>query len=334
MEKILVIVAPDVGRDDLSKTNLEALSAAQTLAKSLGAPLAVGLIGDAAVCGPQLAGIEGAAFAATVAEPAYSADVAAGVALAKAAEASIVLLPATARLGRAAAGIAARLGGKVDAELASVVAKDGGVEAARWYYRQRIAATFARTERPWVATLGSGIAPAFAASGSAPGFTAVAVEGTVRSKVVGLKTVSGDAQTIRPEAEVLFVAGAGFCKKQADGGTRIKEAEALILDFLNAAQASLGSSKSLVDQSGDGDVISFLTHLHQVGQTGATPRHAKGLAACCHGEEPHTVGWRFVNERRAVNLDAGCGWAQGKADVLYVADAFELMKAVNDLLKG
>ena len=36
--------------------------------------------------------------------------------------------------------------------------------------------------------------------------------------------------------------------------------------------------------------------------------------------------------KRAVNLDAGCGWAQGKADVLYVADAFEVMKEVNALL--
>ena len=46
------------------------------------------------------------------------------------------------------------------------------------------------------------------------------------------------------------------------------------------------------------------------------------------------VGWRFINERRAVNLDAGCGWAHGKADVLYVADAFAVMKKVNELLNG
>ena len=37
-----------------------------------------------------------------------------------------------------------------------------------------------------------------------------------------------------------------------------------------------------------------------------------------------------VNERRAVNLDPNCGWARGKADVLYVADAFEVM-ATNTL---
>ena len=39
------------------------------------------------------------------------------------------------------------------------------------------------------------------------------------------------------------------------------------------------------------------------------------------------VGWRFIDERRAVNLDPNCGWARGKADVLYVADAFEVMRA-------
>jgi electron transfer flavoprotein alpha subunit len=90
-----------------------------------------------------------------------------------------------------------------------------------------------------------------------------------------------------------------------------------------------------VDQSGEGQaVLPFLTHLHQVGQTGSTPRHRKGLATCCHGEEPHVVGWRFIGDRRAVNLDPNCGWARGKADVLYVADAFEVMRELNRLLAG
>jgi electron transfer flavoprotein alpha subunit len=113
----------------------------------------------------------------------------------------------------------------------------------------------------------------------------------------------------------------------------VPEAERLILDFLNHTRASLGSSKSLVDLGGEGQaVLSFLTHLNQIGQTGATPRHPKGLATCCHGEEPHTVGWRFVTERRAINTDANCGWARGKADVLYLADAFAVMNKVNELL--
>jgi electron transfer flavoprotein alpha subunit len=154
-----------------------------------------------------------------------------------------------------------------------------------------------------------------------------------RTRVQGVVAPAADAQTIRPDAALLFVAGAGWTKKQAEGQPRVAEAEQIILTFLGQARASLGSSKSLVDLSGEGQaVLSFLSHLNQIGQTGATPRHPKGLATCCHGEEPHTVGWRFITERRAINLDPNCGWARGKADVLYVADAFAVMNKVNELL--
>ena len=154
-----------------------------------------------------------------------------------------------------------------------------------------------------------------------------------RTTVKGFVTPPADQQTIKPEAKLLFVAGAGWTKKQKDGQTHVPEAETIILNFLKNAQASLGGSKSLVDLGGENQAaLPFMTHLNQVGQTGASPRHPKGLATCCHGEEPHTVGWRFIGERRAINLDANCGWARGKADVLYVADAFEVMRKVNELL--
>lgn len=92
-------------------------------------------------------------------------------------------------------------------------------------------------------------------------------------------------------------------------------------------------SKSLVDQSGENQtVLAFVTHMNQVGKTGSTPRHPKGLSTCCHGEKPHVVGWRFINELRAINLDRNCGWGRSKADVLYVADAFKVMEKINALL--
>src|SRR5208283_801993 len=155
----------------------------------------------------------------------------------------------------------------------------------------------------------------------------------IRTTVTGLRAPQQGTQTIRPHAKLLFVAGAGWTKKQPDGQTHVPEAADLILGLLRNASASLGSSKSLVDQGGEGNsVLPFLTHLNQIGQTGATPRHAKGLSTCCHGEEPHVVGWRFIGERRAISLDANCGWARGKADVVYIADAFQVMARLNALL--
>ena len=193
-----------------------------------------------------------------------------------------------------------------------------------------------RTQRPWFIGIDPGSQTPCGCGAGMAAVEMVAVnltEAAKRTTVVGIREPKADAQTIRPDAQLLFVTGAGWTKKQADGQTHLPEAEKLILDFLKKSRVSLDSSKSLVDQSGEGHaVLPFLSHLNQVGQTGATPRHAKGLSTCCHGEEPHTVGWRFIGERRAISLDPNCGWARGKADVLYVADAFAVISKVNELL--
>jgi electron transfer flavoprotein alpha subunit len=242
---------------------------------------------------------------------------------------------------RVLAGVAHRLGGCVDTHVTSLDVVDGEVCATRWHYRQRIEAVIRRDTRPWIVLLESGCSAPWTTSTlhSAPTKVpieriAVALPETAcRTFVTGVRAPESDAQTIRPDADLLFVAGAGWTKKQADGKPHVEEAERLILDFLRASGASLGGSKSLVDQSGENQaVLRCMTHLNQVGQTGSTPRHPKGLSTCCHGEEPHVVGWRFINERRAVNLDPNCGWARGKADVLYVADAFAVMAKLDTLL--
>jgi electron transfer flavoprotein alpha subunit len=184
--------------------------------------------------------------------------------------------------------------------------------------------------------LDPGTNAAFAGEASTAQVEQVAVQlPELRTTVTGFRAPAQDAQTIRPDAKLLLVAGAGWTKKQSDGQVHAAEAGSLILGFLHSTGASLGSSKSLVDQGGEGEpVLPFLTHMNQVGQTGATPRHPKGLSTCCHGEEPHVVGWRFVGERRAINMDPNCGWARGKADVVYVADAFQVISKVNALLEA
>lgn len=266
----------------------------------------------------------------------YSTDSAAIEALCKEAEPTLVLGAATSRWSRVLSGISYRLGGKIDTHVTGLSTEGGAILAERWYYRQRMAAKIKRSERPWFMTIDPGVFEAWKGDGASATLEPVSVtltEANKKTEVMGVKAPPADEQTIRPEAELIFVAGAGWTKKQPDGQIHTGDAEKLILEFLGKSKASLGSSKSLVDLSGEGQaVLSFLSHLNQVGQTGATPRHPKGLATCCHGEEPHVVGWRFINERRAVNLDANCGWAHGKADVLYVADAFKVMEQVNVLL--
>lgn len=338
MEQILVLVHVE-GDGTLARPAREAMAAAAALSGAMsGASLAVGLVGsDAAAAGGTLGGFPAsrllAVSGAEFGQPRYSTDAAAAEALARAAGATVVIAAGTSRWARCAAGAAERLGGRVDTHVTSIQATGGKIAVHRWYYRQRMEAVQERTERPWFILVDPGCHEPWQGEGPGATLETVAVEVSPRTRFVEYRAPAADQQTIRPDAALLLVAGAGWTKKQADGKTHTEEAGALILDFLNKTKCSLGSSKSLVDLSGEGQaVLPFLTHLNQVGQTGSTPRHPKGLATCCHGEEPHVVGWRFINDRRAVNLDPNCGWAHGKADVLYVADAFEVMAKVNALL--
>ena len=341
MDTILVLTHPADAGSPLSKASLEAITAGVKLAASLKASLVIGVIAaDANVAastpvpsGARLLSVTGDAFA----QPRYASDAAAAEALCRTSAATIVLAPSGSRFSRVLAGVAYRLGGYIDTHITSVSSKDGvKIEAGRWFYRQRIESIISRSSRPWFLLLEAGTCAPFAsASGPTPAEEIKVELPAQRTTVTGVRAPAQDAETIRPDARLLFVAGAGWTKKQADGQTHTPEAAELILGFLRATKASLGSSKSLVDQHSEGEsVLPFLTHLNQIGQTGATPRHPKGLSSCCHGEEPHVVGWRFISERRAISLDPNCGWSRGKADVVYVADAFQVMPKLNALLKS
>jgi len=341
METILFLA--HTGADGvLAQPALEALAAARRLADGLlDSTLTAGLVGgEVQTAASQIAGCGAARFlgvaGADFASSRYASDVVGVEALCRAAQATIVVAPATSRWNRVLAGAAHRLGGRVDAHVTAVAVSGGQPAVTRWYYRQRMEAELTRLRRPWFILLDPGCSEAWSGS---PGTVSVELvpaalaDANRRTTVAGVRVPPADQQTIRPDAKLLFVAGAGWTKTQPDGESHADEAERLIVDFLAKTQASLGSTKSLVDLSGEGQaVLKFMTHLNQVGQTGSTPRHPKGLATCCHGEEPHTVGWRFIGERRAVNLNPNCSWAQGKADVLYVADAFAVMRKVNELL--
>jgi electron transfer flavoprotein alpha subunit len=339
METILVLTHADESGAALSRASLETVTAGLELAARLSAPLTIGIVAQNAAAltkslpsaGARLLAVSGEAFA----QARYASDAAAAEALCRAAHATIVLAPGTSRFTRVAAGVAHRLGGFVDTHITALGGAES-IEASRWFYRQRVEAVLSRDARPWFLLLDAGTHAAYAGGSGAGQAEEIAVTlPEMRTMVSGFRAPAQDEQTIRPDAKLLLVAGAGWTKKQPDGQVHTAEAGKLILGFLHATGASLGSSKSLVDQGGEGNsVLPFLTHLNQIGQTGATPRHAKGLSTCCHGEEPHVVGWRFIADRRAISLGPNCGWARGKADVVYVADAFPVIAKVNALLEA
>jgi electron transfer flavoprotein alpha subunit len=336
MESILVLTHADETGSALTKASLEAVTAGQALAASLNAQLAIGIVAADAtnlsksLPSARLLAVSGEAFA----QPRYATDTAACEALCRAASATIILAPSSSRFSRVAAGVAHRLDGVIDTHITAINTAANTVEATRWFYRQRVEAVLTRDARPWFLLLDAGTHAPFAGEPAATPIENIAVElPATRTTVTGIRAPKQDEQTIRPDAKLLFVTGAGWTKKQPDGQTHVDEAGNLILAFLRSTGASLGSSKSLVDQGGEGNsVLPFLTHLNQIGQTGATPRHAMGLSTCCHGEEPHVVGWRFIADRRAISLDPNCGWTRGKADVVYIADAFQVVAKLNELI--
>lgn len=334
MESILVLTHADASGTTLTKASLEAITAGKDLAARLSASLKVAIV--AADPQPLSKGLPCAAVAVqgpAFAQPRFASDAAGCEALCRTAQHTIVLAPQSSRFARVMAAVAHRLGGVIDTHITSLGGSES-LEVTRWFYRQRVEAVVTRSARPWFLLLDAGTHAPFAGEAGNAELEIVPVNLPVlRTEVTGLRAPRQDEQTIRPDAKLLFVAGAGWTKKQTDGQVHTDEAAKLILEFLRRSGASLGSSKSLVDQGGEGNsVLPFLTHLNQIGQTGSTPRHAKGLSTCCHGEEPHVVGWRFIGERRAISLDPNCGWTRGKADVVYIADAFQVIAKINERL--
>ena len=143
-------------------------------------------------------------------------------------ERAIVIAPSTSRWARALPGVAYRLGGRVDTHATSLA------------HRERRSGGDALVLPP---AHGSGADAVAAALGGAARCRLLrAVERRAgrggrwrpwrsstpptRTTVTGMQAPKADEQTIRPEAKLLFVAGAGWTKKQADGAVARRRSRA------------------------------------------------------------------------------------------------------------
>ena len=183
-----------------------------------------------AATGARLLAVSGEAFA----QARYASDAAAAEALCRAANATIVLAPGTSRFTRVAAGVAHRLGGFIDTHITAIGGRNT-VEATRWFYRQRVEAVISRDARPWFLLLDAGTHAAFAGEASLCRSSRLPLScRRCAPRSAASARRSRVQQTIRPDAKMLFVAGAGWTKKQPDGQVHAAEAGELILGFLRA----------------------------------------------------------------------------------------------------
>src|ERR1035438_522346 len=179
METILVLTHVDDSGAVLTKASLEAVTAGVGLSHQLAAPLVIGIVGSnaeaaasaVAATGARVLAISGDAFT----QARYASDAAGCEALCRAAQATIVLAPGSARFVRVAGGVANRLGGFIDTHI-TALSGSGGIEATRWFYRQRVEAVVSRDARPWFLLLDAGTHAAFAGLAASAKLEEIAVE--------------------------------------------------------------------------------------------------------------------------------------------------------------
>ena len=98
----------------------------------------------------------------------YATDAAAAEAICKAAQATLVVAPATSRWTRALPGVAQRVGGRAETHVTGVSVDGGKITVNRWYYRQRMEATLTRAQRPWFVLIDPGSQPRASAEAARP----------------------------------------------------------------------------------------------------------------------------------------------------------------------
>jgi electron transfer flavoprotein alpha subunit len=245
METILLLAHTE-SDGTLGKAALEALPAAKLLAAQMaGSRLVAGLVGaevqaaanSIATCGvSRFLGVAGPEFS----QSRYSSDVVAAEILCRGAAATMVVAPATSRWSRVLAGVAHRLNGRIDTHVTEATVTEGQPFIVRWYYRQRMEAVMQRAQRPWIILLDPGCSEAWQGAAGTAALDLLSVElpaANKRTVVTGIQAPPADEQTIRPDAKLLFVAGAGWTKTQADGKSHTDDAEKIILDFLHKSKA-------------------------------------------------------------------------------------------------
>ena len=292
MAAILVLLEHRNG--SLKAASLQAVSTARRLADATGDSVVALALGSAAVSSAEAAGAHGADRLLAVddatldlyAPEVYAATLADA---AKTSGADTVLLAGTS-LGRdVAARACARLGTGLLSDVVELTRAAGGkLRGRRPVYSGKAYAWAAIPDaRPSMATLRPNV---FAAVSSGKGKAEVApfpkAQVPVRARVTRLETPPAKEQDVA-EASIIVSGGRGL---------KAPEHFALVRDLAAALGAAVGASRAVVDAG-------WISHPHQVGQTGKVVSPSLYVACGISGAIQHLAGMSSSKVIVAINKD-------------------------------
>ncbi len=321
-----VLVFVERREGEIKRPSLESISAAVALARTLGGTVdALALGPQAAASAPEVARY-GAQRLHVVEHPAlehyapeaYAACLAQA---AQAAEAAVLLLPATSMGKDLAARATARLGTACASDLVEVeVDANGTLRGKRPVYSGKAIARVAiPAARPAVATLRPNVFPLAAPDDSLQA-EVLAMElplapEQIRLRAVELKKGAEQEQDVAEAAIVV------------SGGRGLKEPGnfSLIRELAQALGGAVGASRAVVDAG-------WIEHAHQVGQTGKVVSPTLYVACGISGAIQHLAGMSSSKVIVAINKDPEAPIFK-VADYGIVGDLFEVVPALTRAVK-